>query len=657
MAVEVSRNYILGEFCLAPAKRSISRAGVPIPLANRPFRALLYLVENRDRVVTRAELIDQFWEGKDVYDVTLTQCVAAIRRALDDRSESPQFIQTRWTEGYRYIGPFDEQLSYAEPALSEPALSEIERIRGIRVIVEEEIHEPASDRDLVDRSSIRRLPLTRSKILTRTVAVAAAGVLAAVTLAFVITHRGRTGVVPVSAIRSVAILPLRDLTGDTAQEYFSDGLTESLISELSKIDGLRVIPRSSVFAFKDMEINSQEISKRLKVTAVLEGSVRKSGDRVRVDVRLVSADDAHIIWASDTYDRSLGDIFAIQDEIGCGVAANLKTVFCEGRVSPTHYTKNTEAYQLYLKGLYFWNKRTGEGIKKSIECYDHAVAVDPNYALAYAGMAESYIQGIWHVPFEPKTAILKAREAAKKAIELDESLAEAHVALANVYALEWNRADQNREIERAIDLRPDYARARHTHAFCLSVVGSHDRAIEEIKRAEELDPLNLAIGADVGQILYFARRYDECIEQCRKTLEMDPNYEMAHRHLGLAYLEKGMHEEAVREFEKLELLTGPVPATTAWLITAYTAAGKRPEARKLFEEMKAASSKGYVSPTDLAVAYMALGDNDRSMAMLEKAYQEHSPGLVDINAPWNDSLRSDPRFADLIKRLGLSPPT
>jgi TolB-like protein/DNA-binding winged helix-turn-helix (wHTH) protein/Tfp pilus assembly protein PilF len=643
MAVELRRSYILGDFCLSPQKRLISRDSLPIPLANRPFQALLYLVENRDRVVSRAELIDRFWEGKDVYDVTLTQCVAAIRRALDDHSDTPQFIQTRWTEGYRYIGPCEEQVSYAEPPVAE-----IERIRGIRVIVEEEIQ--------AAEPSLEKLSATPRSRLRGPVAVAAAGVLAAVTLAFVMTSGRRTGVVPPSPIRSVAILPLRNLTGDTAQEYFSDGITESLITELSKIEGLKVIPRSSVFAFKDVEINPQEISKRLKVAAVLEGSVRKSGDRVRVDVRLVSADDAHIIWASDTYDRSLGDIFSIQDEIGCGIVANLKTVFCEGGATPKHYTKNTEGYQLYLKGLYFWNKRTGEGIKKSIEYYERAVAVDPNYALAYAGMADSYIQGIWHVPFEPKTAIERAREAARRAIELDESIAEAHVALANVYAMEWDRADQNREIERAIDLSPNYARAHHTRAFCLSVLGLHDKAIEEIKLAEDLDPLNLSISADAGQILCFARRYDESIDQCRKTLEMDPNYEMAHRHLGWAYLQKGMHEEAVKEFEKLELLTGPTPDTMVWLIKAYTVTGKRIKARKLFEEMKAASNKGYVSPACLAGAYMALGQNDKCLAMLEKAYQEHSPDLVNINAPWNDSLRPDPRFADLVRRVGLSDP-
>jgi adenylate cyclase len=480
--------------------------------------------------------------------------------------------------------------------------------------------------------------------------------LVVLTIAAVFVFRGRTAsnASSVSEIRSIAVLPLKNFTGDPVQEYFTDGMTESLITELSKIDGLKVISRASAFTFKDKEVDARDVGKRLGVASVLEGSVRRNGDRVRVEVRLVSTEDGRVIWVGNSYDRGLGDIFAVQDEIGCSVAANLNVMLCGAGEAPKRYTDNVEAFQAYLKGRYFWNKRTGEGITKAIEYFDQAIAIDPKYALAYAGLADCYSLGVWYVPLEPKQATVNAKAAAAKALKLDETLSEAHNAMASVHALEWDWLDSKKESEKAIELYHGSAGAHHNYALFLNYTKRPDDAIREIKLAQELDPLSLVMNTDEGLGYYYAGRYDEAIAAYRKALDLDPNYVAAREYIGKAYAAKGMYTEALEEFQKAVRLSDR-PDLLAYLGYIYAVTGKKAEAQKSLDELKRLSKQKYVPSYDMAVMFAALGQKDQAFRWLEKMYEEHSIYIVQVPVePTLDALRSDPRFTDLLRRVGLS---
>ncbi|HET8677272.1 MAG TPA: tetratricopeptide repeat protein, partial [Blastocatellia bacterium] len=457
-----------------------------------------------------------------------------------------------------------------------------------------------------------------------------------------------------SQIRSIAVLPLKNLSADPADEYFSDGLTEHLINKLSRIQGLKVISRGSAFMFKGQVIDPREVGKKLGVAAVLEGSVIKNGERVRVNIRLVSADDGRVLWANDTYDRASGDIFAIQDEIARNTTAALQIKLSrEGEQRLVkHDTDNVEAYHAYLKGEYFWSKRTPHGIRKAIESFQQAVQLDSRYAAAYTGLAASYGMGIWYVPFEPKEALDKAKEAALKAIEIDETYAGAHLAMGMIHQYEWKWAEAAKALARYFELDPyttDYGYAYH-----LLSLDRADEAIAWIQRSREHDPLSVMIAANAGEVLLYARRYDEAIAACQKALELDPNYAMAHTHLAQTYVQKGMYAEALAEFQQAITLSERNPALLARLGHAYAVAGRHQEAAQVLDELLKLSKRSYVPPYSIAQIYAGLGLEDEAFAWLEKAYRERSTYLGNLRSEHTlDSLRSDPRFQDLLRRVGL----
>lgn len=648
MAVQVGKKYVLGEYELEPDKRLLSREGVPVHLANRPFQVLLYLIENRERVVSRHELLDRFWDGKDVYYVTLSKCVGAIRKALDDHAENCRFIETRWAEGYRYVGPLEEQLLH-----NGQAVVEIEQTREVRIVVEEPIHEEK----LVTVAPPAQ-PLALEKTQRFTGIAVFLGILTiaaalAITLS-VLRDQPPSNENQASQIRSIAVLPLKNLSADPADEYFSDGLTEHLINKLSRIQGLKVISRGSAFMFKGQVIDPREVGKKLGVAAVLEGSVIKNGERVRVNIRLVSADDGRVLWANDTYDRASGDIFAIQDEIARNTTAALQIKLSrEGEQRLVkHDTDNVEAYHAYLKGEYFWSKRTPHGIRKAIESFQQAVQLDSRYAAAYTGLAASYGMGIWYVPFEPKEALDKAKEAALKAIEIDETYAGAHLAMGMIHQYEWKWAEAAKALARYFELDPyttDYGYAYH-----LLSLDRADEAIAWIQRSREHDPLSVMIAANAGEVLLYARRYDEAIAACQKALELDPNYAMAHTHLAQTYVQKGMYAEALAEFQQAITLSERNPALLARLGHAYAVAGRHQEAAQVLDELLQLSKRSYVPPYSIAQIYAGLGLEDEAFAWLEKAYRERSTYLGNLRSEHTlDSLRSDPRFQDLLRRVGL----
>jgi serine/threonine-protein kinase len=455
---------------------------------------------------------------------------------------------------------------------------------------------------------------------------------------------------------SIVVLPFEDLSPQKDQGYFCDGLADELINRLTKIESLKVPARTSAFSFKGKELGIQEIGKQLNVEMVLEGSLRKAGNKLRITVQLVKVSDGYPIW-SEKYERDEADIFALQDEISLAIVDNLKVKLLgeEKAKIVKRYTENLEAYNLYLQGRYFWNKRTEEGFQKAIEYFKQAIEKDQLYALSYAGLADCYDVLGWYSHLSPNEAFPRARVAAMKALEIDDTLAEAHASLAAFYLWhDWDWEAAEREFKRAINLNPGYATAHHWYADCLTVVDRSNEAIAEMKRAQELDPLSLIISTDVAKEFLYARKYDQAIQQCRKTLELDPNFYRVYKYLGLAYAKKSMFEEAITVFQKAKDLSAGHPAILGSLGYAYALSGRKREAQKMLNELEKKSKQQYISSIYFSTIYIGLGEKDRAFEWLEKAYNERSVWLIYIHrSPIYDRIRSDPRYTDLLKKMDL----
>jgi TolB-like protein/Flp pilus assembly protein TadD len=459
-----------------------------------------------------------------------------------------------------------------------------------------------------------------------------------------------------SQIDSLAVLPFVNASADPNMEYLSDGIAETLMNQLSQLPNLKVISRASVVRYTGKESDPQAAGKSLNVQAVLMGKVVQTDDNLTISAELVDVRNNRHLWG-DKYTRKLADILVLQDEIARQISNQLRIRLTgeeKNRLAKRH-TENTEAYQLYLKGRYFWNRRTQEGIKKAVEFFQQAIEKDPNYALAYAGLADSYNVLAVFSELPPKEAYPKAKAAAMKALEIDDTLAEAHTSLASVRLRhDWDWLGAEGEFKRAIKLNPSYATARYWYALYLAQMGRFDEAIAEAKRAQEVDPVSLVTNYHVGAILYYARQYDKAIEQLRMTLELDPNFAVAHTFLGRAYRQKGMYEEAIAEFQKAITLAGVSSNRLGELGHAYAVSGNRGEARKALDELKELSKRRYVSPYAMALLYIGLDEKDQALKWLGKAHEERISSLDTLKVnPMFDTLCSDPTFADLLRRMGL----
>ena len=452
--------------------------------------------------------------------------------------------------------------------------------------------------------------------------------------------------------KSIAVLPFDNLSRDPDNAYFCEGVQDEILTRLAKVADLKVISLTSTQHFKSAPENLPEIAKRLGVMHVLEGSVQKANDQVRVNVQLINAiTDAHL-WA-DTYDRKLTDIFAVESEISKAIAETLQAKITgseKASIAKTP-TVNPEAYELYLKGRFFWNKRTGDDLRKSIDYLKQAIAKDPNYALAYAGLADSYGLLRFYAGASPAESVVPGAAAAKKAVELDDSLAEPHASLGLIATEELEVHRGVSELERAIQLNPNYATAHHWLALAFTALGQSDRSIKELKRALELDPLSMAINADLSIGYLYARRYDEAEAQARKALEIDPRSFLAHYYLGMALQLKGRLKEAIPEFQKAVDLNHD-PYCISMLLQGYARNGQRDEARKLLaqlNEMKSAEVPEYA----LALAYTSLGDKDRAIAALEHGFSGGNKSYLFLlpEDPLLDDLRGDPRFETLVQKI------
>lgn len=455
----------------------------------------------------------------------------------------------------------------------------------------------------------------------------------------------------------VAVLPFSNISPDSKDEYFADGMTEELISTLSRIQGLRLIARTSVMQYKGVKKSVAEIGRDLKVKAVLEGSVRKSGNKLRISVQLIDAASEEHLW-SEEYDRELTDVFAIQGNVAQRVAEALQVKMLAGERQQLgrSWTTSTEAYTLYLQGRFYWNKRSPPDLLASVEFFKKASQKDPRYALSYAGIADAYTMlGNYYV-LSPADAYPKAKAAAQKALEIDESLTEAHTSLA--FALmhyDWDWRGAEREFQRAITLNPSDAVAHSWYAYYLTVTGRFEEAVAVRKRAQELDPLSVVISSDVGLTLYFGRKYDETIEQFRTTLKSDPSFYAAYIPLGAAFLHEGRFDEAITAFKKARAFSQNHPIPSAALAYAYAVSGKSAEARKIADDLKVLYGKSYISPYWIGLIYVGLGEKDSAFAWLEKGIGSHDGSMIFLKVePILDSIRSDSRFAVLLARIGLA---
>jgi eukaryotic-like serine/threonine-protein kinase len=461
---------------------------------------------------------------------------------------------------------------------------------------------------------------------------------------------------PGSGIRSLVVLPFENRSGDPAQEFFADGMTDALIADLAQIAALRVISRTSAMRFKGTRLPLSEIARELRVDGVVEGSALRIGDRVRITVQLVDVANDRSMWAK-SYERGLTDILALQSEVAHAIASEIRI-----QVTPDERarlrskgTVNPAAHVACLQGSFLWNRFTGESVKEAILRYEEALAIDPNYAAAYAGLADSYIMLANHHILPPREGYSLGRKAAERGLALDESLAELHTSLAWVHRLfDWDWPAAERECMRAVQLNPGYAFGRSRYALLLSGMGRHEEAIAEAERAHELDPLNLLTYTVVGDTLFYARRFDRSVESYRKCLELDPTFGAAHTDLARSLEQVGRAEEAVEEFMRGTAGPDGLPRPSSGLAILYARAGRTDEAQATLHAVQALAHKQFVSPYGIASYYAVIGDNDRALDWLEKAYSERDGTLVWLKVhPRLDGLRGEPRFRELLARLRL----
>lgn len=625
--------YRFGEFTLDTQGRVLTRGEEAVPLTPKAFDVLLVLIQNAGRTVTKDELLKAVWRDSFVEESNLTQTIFMVRKALDETADR-RYILTAQGQGYRFLVPVTETSSPGPETGSfvvPPAVSD--------------------GREIPLQSHLRSLRGWRSA----TIALAAVAIV--LIAGFLWPRRSRTGPAEQTGRIMLAVLPFQNLTGDPAQEYVSDGLTEEMLTQLGNLNPQRlgVIARTSVMHYKDAHTPLDQIGRELNVQYVLEGSVRREAERVRITAQLIQVKDQTHVWARQ-YDRELKDLLPLEGEVAHEIAEEIQLTF-DGRNEAASQTavpqQSFEGYDLYLKGLYFFNRRTPADLQQAVQYFQQAAAKDPSYAPAYAGLAKGYAILSVYSSQPEADFMLKARAAAAKALEIDPNSSEAHTALALIVQNhDWDWQTAEKEFRRAIELNPNDATAHHWYAEHLMWRGRFDEALEQSERAHQLDPLSLIIAADNGAILYFSRRYDAAIEKWRSVQDMDPGFLRAHLIVG-AYVEKGMFAEALADNEKSRP-TIPNDAYWSWRAYIYGRAGQRAEAHLAIHELLEIEKSQPVDSMAFAQALAGMGDKGQALARLEKAYARRSNGLTSLKVdPAFDLLRGDPRFQDLLRRVGL----
>jgi len=608
----------------------LRKNGLKIKLQEQPFLILSLLLEQPGEVVTREELRQKLWSTDTFVDVDhrLNVAVKKLRNALGDSADNPRFVETLARRGYRFIAPVNQPLKDLEDKVTELA----------------NLNDSGGNGVAGGAGGRFRWLVVPSMVL--------AAVIGALGLYWLDGREDET----LRPINSLAILPFTNATANPNAEYLSDGITESIINRLTRLRQLRVVPRASVFRYKGKELNVREVGRQLNVEAVVTGRVLQRGETLNVQVEVVNVADGSQLWG-EQYQRELTDLVEVQEQISREISEKLglRLTGAEQKELTKRYTENTEAYHHYLKGLYFWNRRTEPELQKGVEHFQRAVEKDPNYALAYAMLADCYGLLGTSENSPPSAMLLRARAAATRALEIDDTLPEGHLRLAGAELGEWNWRDAEQEYQRAIKLNPGFATAHQRYSLMLMAMGRTEESLAEIRRALELDPVSLTINTSLGWRLYFARRYDAAIEQFGETLEMDPNFASVHFHLGKAYVKKGHYSEALAAFKQGHAFS----KVAAIAMEGYTLAvsGQRDKAQRILSELKQQSKLRYVSPYDIAIIHTGLDEKDQALAWLERACDERVFRVVLLGVePLLDDLRSDLRFQALLKRIGLSEP-
>ena len=635
--------------------RELRKHGIRIKLQEQPSQILAILLEHRGEMVTRDELQRRLWPSDTFvdFDHSLNTAIMRLRETLSDSSDNPRFIETLPRHGYRFIAPVEE-VTATEPEKhdrSAPAAAPQSK-RGAR----------GSDAAFPVHSQRHNQWLREKQMGLRPIFVLGTllglVVLAVFGFAFRNRQRGAAANAHANQIKSMVVLPFENLSGDKDQQYFTDGMTDELIAHLAKIRSLRVISRTSSMEYKDTHKSLSQIARDLNVDAVVEGTVLRSGNQVRITAELVqTATDRHL-WA-ETYESQLGDVLGLQSRVASAIVNEIRVNLTpeEKHRLASSRPVSGESYEDYLKGRYYWNKRSQEGLTKAIEYFQLAIEKDPNYALAYAGLADCYsIIGSAIVGTVPSQDVApKAKDAAVRALQLDDTLAEAQTSLATVrFNYDWDWAGAASGFQRSIELNPSYATAYQRYSLYLMAMGRTNESLAEMTRARELDPLSISMNFSLGWRLYMARKYDQAIEQLQNTLEMDPDFALPRMVLGQAYEQKKAFPQALAELQKAVRISHYSPQMLGALGHAYGASGNRSEAEKVLAKLMEQSRKQYVSPFYVAIVYVGLAENDKAVDWLEKAYTDRSNAIVFSKVdPQLDPLRSTPRFQPLLHRLGL----
>ena len=656
-------SYRFLDFELSEAEFCLSRGGQRIALEPKALRVLMLLVKRAGHLVDKQELLERAWPDSFVEENTLTRTIAILRRELGDSSRDSKIIETVPTRGYRLIAPvtpLEEENRTVTPnsealtvptngqnIASEPTgLSQLPRLR----LVDEQQDQTAGKVPVAEIVRGQRNWHAGKWLL-----VGAVSLLVLVGVTTYILTRSRSADAKAPKITSLAVLPMKNLSVDPAQEYFADGMTEEVIGRLSTIRGLRVISRTSVMQFKDTHLSAPEIARKLGVDALVEGSVIRDGNRIRVHAQLIRGSTDEHFW-SESYDRELGDALTLESDVAQSIARKVEvTVTGEERARlVTARSVSPEVYESYLKGLAATDNSRAE-VEKQIAWFDEAIRKDPTFAPSYVGLAGAYASlGTVFVGAPPAETRPKVISAAQKALDLDPGLADAHVELASIYMRQWRWAEAEAEYRRALDLNPNDAAAHEGLSDWLLCHGRMEEALAWARRARELDPLGTS-GHTIAWTLFNAHRYDEAIREFRDVLAVRPEDRLPLMPLGWALICNHQGEGAIPELEKAVSVTDSSPGVISALIWAYAHAGRRADALRLLGELKKRQQTGYVPAGAFVHAYLGLGDNDEAFTWFEQAYKEQSNILIYIKVfPPYDPLRGDPRFQDLVRRVGLN---
>jgi TolB-like protein/DNA-binding winged helix-turn-helix (wHTH) protein/Tfp pilus assembly protein PilF len=648
MSLQTKHIYEFGHFRLDAPEHLLLRDGETVPLTPKAFDLLLALVEGHGRLLEKEELLKKVWPDTFVEEANLASNISQLRKALGDGENGQRFIETIPKRGYRFVASVRE-------IVREGAGPEREDQSESLNAIGDQQSAPANGATITARiTPIEALGVRFRRHKRGAVIGLAVFVVAAANIAFFTWEslRRKSG----GTINSIAVLPFAN--ADPSTEYLSDGITESLINSLSQLSQLKVMARTTAFRYKGKDADPQTVGHDLKIDAVLTGRVTRQGETLLIQVDLVNAADGAQLWG-ERYNRRISSIITVQEEIARQITERLRLRLtgAERKQITKRHTENIEAYQLYLKGRYFAEKRTEESYRKAIEHYKQALDLDPNYALAYVGLADAYYIGLRHPPPSPsEDHIRQSRDAAEKALAIDETLGEAHTSLARLlWQHDWNWRGAEREFKRAIELDPGNAFAHRIYGYYLASMGQFDQSFAEQKQAQQLDPLSLIINLNVGTVLYFAGETDAALAQIRKTQEMDTNFVETYIHFGMVYPEKGMYAEAIAELNKAAPFSGAFASNViSFLGYNYALWGKRDEAIKRLDELKELSKRRHVPARDIAIIYTGLAEKDLAFKWLRQACEERNGMLVYLKFdPLFKSLRTDPRFAGLLQCVGL----